>query len=126
MKFKYIRRPYYDENGDIVDIAGRMNRPGIDEFYGGGKVYPEIIKQKDKILERYQDDTFVYVKLDITEPEAKEIKTKDKAMKYQASPKIMKDYNHKDFKAEILTDQEAEDLKESVFGIKILDSGVMQ
>ena len=124
MKFKYIRRPFYDEKGNIVDITGRYNRPGIDEFMGGGKVYPEIISQKDKIIERYQDDTFVYIKLDITESEAEKIRTKQKALKYQASPKVMIDYNHKDFKAERLTDEEADKMKQDVFGIISVESGV--
>ena len=128
IKFRLIERPYYDpRTGEIPDsIEGRRNRPGIDPFSGGGKVYPEIVNQKDKILEWHEKDGVLLLKLDILELEAEEIKTRDEALKYQASPKIERDYNHKDFKAERLTDEEAEIMKEDIFGIKLIeiDSGV--
>lgn len=42
IKLQTKERPFYDpRTGKVVDIAGRRNRPGIDPFCGGGKVYPE-------------------------------------------------------------------------------------
>lgn len=124
MKFRLVKRPFWDRHGDILEsIEGRRNRLGIDEFTGGGKVYPEIINQKDKILEWHEKDGILLLKVDISESEAEDIKTKDKAMKYNASPKVIKDYNHKDFKAERLTDEEAKTMKKDVFGIEV-GSGV--
>ena len=115
IKIKLLKRPYYDKNGDLLCRPLLTDSYGIAEIYGGGVVYPEIIKQKEKILERYTDGDIALIKLDITDLEAEEIKIKDKAMKYQASPKIIKDYNHKDFKAERLSDEEAEAMKKDVF-----------
>ena len=128
IKFQLIERPYYDRNGNILSsIEGRRNRKGIDEFTGGGKVYPDIIDQKAKIKAWHEKDGILLLQVDILESEAIAIKVKDETKKYKASPKIEKEYNaNKDFKALILTDQEADDLKEKFFGIKklIVDSGV--
>jgi len=124
IKFQLIERPYYDRNGNILSsIAGRRNRKGIDEFTGGGKVYPDII-ESGKIKEWHEKDGVLLLQVDI--PEAKEHETKDEKRKYKASPKIEKEYNYKDFKAKVITDQEAEDLKINFFGIKKLESGVTQ
>jgi len=126
LKFKLINRPYYTKDGNLLGRPLYTDRYGIAELYGGGKVYPEIVKQKGKILEWHEKDGTLLLKIDIAESEAEEIKTKDKALKYQASPKIMKDYNHKDFKSERLTDKEAETMKKDIFGIKSekVESGV--
>jgi len=116
--FTLIKRPYYDRNSDILaSIEGRRNRKGIDEFTGGGKVYPDIIEQKSKIKEWHEKDDVLLVKIDIPEAEAIELETKDKKLKYKASPKIEKEYNYKDFKPKVLTDQEAETMKKDFFGI---------
>lgn len=38
-------RPYYDRNNKpLASIEGMKNRPGIDEFHGGGLYYPDISK----------------------------------------------------------------------------------
>ena len=127
IKFQLIERPYYDRHGNILSsITGRRNRKGIDEFTGGGKVYPEIIIEKGKIKEWHEKDGVLLLQVDIPEAEAKEHETKDEKRKYKASPKIEKEYNYKDFKAKVITDQEAEDLKINFFGIKKLESGVTQ
>ena len=126
IKFKLIEWPYYTKDGTLLGRPLYTDRYSIAELYGGGKVYPEIVNQKDKILEWHEKDGVLLLKLDILELEAEEIKTRDEALKYQASPKIERDYNHKDFKAERLTDEEAEIMKEDIFGIKLIeiDSGV--
>lgn len=37
IQFHLIERPYYDRFGRVItNITGRLNRTGIDEFYGGG------------------------------------------------------------------------------------------
>ncbi len=124
IKFKLIERLYYMKDGTLLDRPLYTDRYGIAEFYGGGKVYPESANHWDKILEWYEKDGILLLKLDIPESEAEEIKTKDKVLKYQASPTIERDYNHKDFEAEILTDGEAEIMKEDVFGMIEVESGV--
>ena len=124
VKFKLIERPYYTKDGTLLDRPLYTDRYGIAELYGGGKVYPESANHWDKIIEWCEKDGVLLLKLDIPESEAEEIKTKDKALKYKASPKVMKDYNHKDFKPEILTDGEAQTMKEDVFGIIEVESGV--
>jgi len=126
IKFQLIERPYYDRDGNILtSIDGRRNRKGIDEFTGGGKVYPDI--ERSKIKEWHEKDGILLLQVDILETEAIAVTSKDETKKYKASPKIEKEYNaNKEFKALILTDQEADDLKTNFFGIKklIVDSGV--
>ena len=128
IKFKLIEKPYFDKNSDLLGRPLYTDRYGLAEIYGGGKVYPEIIEQKDKIKEWHEKDGILLIKIDIPEAEAKGLETKDKKLKYKASPKVEKEYNYKDFKAKVLTDQEAEDLKVNFFGIKkqTLESGVTQ
>jgi len=126
VKFKLIERPYYDKNGDILTRSLYTDRYGLAEIYGGGKVYPDII-ESGKVKEWHEKDGVLLLQVDILESEATTITLKDEIKKYKASPKIEKEYNaNKDFKALILTDQEAEDLKINFFGIKPLspDSGV--
>lgn len=53
--FKLIEKPYYDRNGRILkSIENRKNRFGIDEFFGGGLIYPDLFGYQ--ILERYEHD----------------------------------------------------------------------
>ena len=123
IKFELIERPTYDKNGNLLNRPLYTDRYGLKEIYGGGKVYPDI--PSDKIKERHEKDGFWLLQVDILESEAVAITSKDEIKKYKASPKIEKEYNaNKDFKALILTDQEAEDLKINFFGIKKLESGV--
>ena len=128
IKFKLIIPPFYDpRTGDILSsVEGRKNRPGIDPFNRKGRIWPDIINQKDKIIELHEKGDTLLIKIDIPEAEAKGHETKDEKLKYKASPKIEKEYNYKDFKAKVITDQEAEDLKINFFGIKKLESGVTQ
>ena len=118
IKFDLIKKPFWDRDGNILaSIEGRRNRKGIDEFTGGGRLYPDI--DRSKVKEWHQKDDVLLVKIDITEVEATIITTKNEVKKYKASPKIEKEYNaNKEFKALILTDQEAENLKTNFFGIK--------
>jgi len=128
IKFSLIKKPYYDpRTGNIWEsINGLRNRPNIDPFDGGGKVYPDIAR--DKVKAWHQKDGILLLQVDILESETSAIVLKDEVKKYKASPKIEKEYNaNKEFKALILTDQEADDLKATFFGIKklIIDSGVI-
>jgi len=127
IKFELIIRPFWNRYGDILSsIDGMRNRKGVDEFTGGGKVYPDIVNQKGKIKEWHEKGTVLLIKVNITEVEAKEHETKDEKLKYKASPKIEKEYNYKDFKAKVLNDIQVKKLKEDFFGIKPLspESGV--
>jgi len=123
IKFDLIKKPFWDRDGNILDsIEGRRNRKGIDEFTGGGRVYPDI--DRTKVEEWHQKDDVLLVKIDITEVEATIITTKNEVKKYKASPKKEKEYNaNKEFKALILTDQEAVAMKKDFFGI--VESGVI-
>jgi len=123
IKFNLIKKPFWDGDGNILtSIEGRRNRKGIDEFTGGGRLYPDL--DRSKVKEWHQKDDVLLVLVDITEGDAVALETKDKKLKYKASPKIEKEYNYKDFKAKILTEQEAEDLKLAFFGITIHPTGV--
>ena len=125
IKFNLVERPYYDKNGNLLNRPLYSDRYGLKEIYGGGKVYPDI--PSDKIKERHEKNGIWLLKVDVLESEATTITLKDEVKKYKASPKIEKEYNaNKEFKALILTDQEADDLKINFFGIKklIVDSGV--
>ena len=117
IKFKLIERPYYDENGNLLGRPLFTDIYGLAKIYGGGKIYPEIDLEHKKVQERYEGKGFLLLKIDITDLEAEEIKIKDKIMQYQDSPKTMKSYNSKDFKAERLTDIEAQTMKKDVFGV---------
>lgn len=49
IKYKLIRRPWVDGDGKVLEsIEDRQNRPGIDEFSGGGFNYPKEDGSKDR------------------------------------------------------------------------------
>lgn len=106
LRFTLIGRPYYDRTGDILaSIDGRQNRKGIDEFSGGGRVYPVI---PGKLLKWCQKDATLLVHVDMPDPAA--YCSKSEALAYQPSPKLTQEYDFKDFKTAILTAAEAEAL----------------
>ena len=106
LRFTLIERPYYDRTGDILaSIYGRRNRKGIDEFFGGGRVYPYI---PGKLLKWYQKDTTLLIQVDM--PDSSAYCSKSEALAYQRSPKLIQEYDFKDFKTAILTAAEAEAL----------------
>ena len=117
IKFKLIERPYYDKNGDLLGRPLFTDRYGLAKIYGGGKIYPEIDLEHKKVQERYEGKGLLLLKTDITTLEAEEIRVKDKAMQYKDSPKTIKAYNSKDFKAQRLTDIEAQTMKKDIFGV---------
>lgn len=42
-RFDLPELPYHDREGRVLkSIEGRLNRPGVDEFSGGGRVYPDL------------------------------------------------------------------------------------
>jgi len=127
LKFKLLQRPYYDRQGNILErIEDRRNRKGIDEFSGGGKVYPSIVTQNAKILEWHEQGDMLLLKVDMPALEAKAETLVDKELAFQASPKVTQKYRTTDFQATILPDLEAENLKETVFGIINPVSGVTE
>jgi len=67
IKFKLVKRPFYDPRTGVIlpDIEGRKNRPRIDPFEGGGKIYPEI---HGKILDRYEIGGTLLVQMDDGSP----------------------------------------------------------
>ena len=118
LKFDLVKRPYYDKYGDLLGRPLHTDRYGLAEIYGGGKLYPEADYDQSKVLERYEGLDILLLLLDITNLEAEAIKVKDKIFQYQASPKEMAVYNHKDFKTQRLTDIEAQTMKKDVFGVE--------
>jgi len=116
IKFKLIERPYYDpRDGKILNlIKDRENRPKIDPFIGGGKVYPKF--NKINILEQYEKDGILLLRIDDT-VDVSNIKTKTEILSYFASPKVEIEYDYKDFEAIICTDEEVEILKIDVFSL---------
>jgi len=123
IKFNLIERPYHNKNGSLLGRSLYTDRYGLKEIYGGGRVYPDIIDQKDKIFEWCEKDGVLLLKIDITDAEAKEHETKDEKRKYKASPKVEMEYNYKDFKAKVLNDNQAKTLKEDFFGVKPIAVG---
>jgi len=75
IEFTSIDLGYYNpETGkDIPDITGMRNRPGKDPFAHKGNVYPEISKDKTKVLEWHQKGRKVLLVLDIPYQEAIDI-----------------------------------------------------
>ena len=70
-KFKLIRKPYYDESGRVLSsIKGRKNKPGVDAFFGGGKLYPVL---PGKILQKIEKGDILFVLVDAPEETLKSI-----------------------------------------------------
>lgn len=118
VKFKLIERPYYDpRTGEILaSIEGRRNRPNIDPFSGGGKVYPNI--DPSKILKRKETDGELLLKLDMDQSEIDAMMGSDKIKIYKASPKVGKEYKaNKGFVPEVVPDEIAEPVVEPVSGV---------
>jgi len=67
IKFKLAKRPFYDPRTGVIlpDIEGRKNRPRVDPFEGGGKVYPEI---HGKVLEQHEIVDTLLVQMDDGSP----------------------------------------------------------
>lgn len=107
MKYTLIERPYYDpRSGEILEsIEGRYNKPGIDPFVGGGKVYPDAIKLKC-VYWREQGNNLLIL---LDEPQSKidEIKSSAGEKEYAASPKVKRKYKLEDFNPIQLTNEEA-------------------
>ena len=89
VKVTLTKRPYRDKSANIVDIEDRLNRPGIDEFSGGGhEGYPDI--DRAEVTDWIQKGAIVLFAAD-------------------AIPESVQ--------SEVLTDEQAEQLKRDVFGI---------
>ena len=115
VRLELIARPFYDpRTGEILtSIEGRKNRPNIDPFDGGGKVYPDI--DPAKILKRKEQGCELLLKLDMEPAEANALISEEKIKTYKATPKILKEYNaNKDFKGEIVPDEIAEPIESGV------------
>jgi len=76
VEFEVVDLGYYNpETGkDVLDITGRHNKPGVDPFTHRGRLYPEISKQKEKILMRRRKREKLLLELNITPEEADKIK----------------------------------------------------
>ena len=111
--FTLPERPYYNKSGDILDNVGSMkNKPGTDEFTGGGKVYPD--GSGVTVSGKYERGNKVLL---LIKGDATELK-KQKDMTYKATPKIYITVT-KGFQQEEILDPDK--VKKEIFGI---DSGV--
>lgn len=117
--FKLIKRPYYDSHGNVIQsIKGRRNRFGIDEFFGGGEIYPDL----SSYTVLFKVETFGEWLVRIKE-NAPELLVKNEIKKIVVTYRITKgrnrktyvpavsiDHNFKDFKVKELTEIQAKNL----------------
>lgn len=97
LSFDLIERPYFDRNGNILEsVAGRKNRPGIDEFEGGGHVYPGLGGLR--ILDWRQKGKRLMLLVDATPGEIDALLARTDALEFQASPKKRQPYGFSDFR----------------------------
>jgi hypothetical protein len=112
LKLKTIERPYFDpRTGKVLSsIEGRRNRPKVDPFTGGGKVYPpEVLKANVKAWQ--EKGTTLMVLVDDTS----KITAAKGTATYQASPKEVRDYDLSEHAPQELDDVQAlEALKKDI------------
>jgi len=103
IKFKLKERPFYDPRTGVIlpDIEGRKNRPRVDPFEGGGKVYPDLSSvsihswhERGKTLMLLVDDPAAVIPM------------KGKGF-YKASPKVTREYDLSEHAPVARTDDEA-------------------
>ncbi len=106
VKFKLIKLPYYDQEGRILEsIVGRQNRPGIDEFSGGGKVYPDL--SSFPVLSHHETDDNLMVQFDAEPNKILKCFAATATLSYMAGPKDRRYYQPKDFCATLMRESEA-------------------
>lgn len=122
--FDVITTPFFYRNtgkllADIMNHKFKRSTP----ISGGMLIYPSLLNRYP-ILEYYESNGFVLVKLDMTNQQAEyELKSNDilsVPIRYKSKrAKIieMKDYKIKDFNLNSITEIEAESIKGRVFGI---------
>ena len=94
IKLKLIERPYYDpRDGKVLtNIEGRRNRPKVDPFEGGGKVYPEEALKLKRLSWQERGTTLMLL---VDEPQGKvnALKAMKGKATYRASPKVTREYD---------------------------------
>jgi hypothetical protein len=116
IKLKTKERPYYDpRNGKVLkSIEGRRNRPGVDPFEGGGRVYPPIPDNVRVLDWQERGETLML----LVEGEAKDIdrlKGLSGTAQYRASPKETREYDLSEHAPVERSNAEAlDDLKQEV------------
>lgn len=119
LHFVLPARPYYDRHGNLLaDIAGRRNRPGVDAFSGGGKIYPDV---PGKVLARYERDGELLVQVDLSDEDAAAWIDKVPAKRVSLSTQVVRQYGAKEFQARLLSEAEA---KAALSLIRSAESGV--
>lgn len=115
IKLQTKERPFYDpRTGKVVDITGRRNRPKVDPFEGGGKVYPEEAL-KLKRLSWQERGTTLMLLVDEDQNKVDAVKAMSGEATYQASPKVSRTYDLSEHNPAERTDAEAlEDLKREI------------
>lgn len=104
LKITLIERPYVNpRTGEILlSIENRKNKPNIDPFKGGGKIYPDL--SEVKIIETHEKDFYYLVLVEGTQ---------------DAINKIL---NDQAFEISMCSNNEAEDLKKNLFDVIPLES----
>ena len=115
IKFQLIERPYYNPiTGEVLtSIKGLRNRPNIDPFTGGGKVYPDL--SRVLVLERYEKGGDLMVLVD-GDQKAIDTLLKQAPVTFQASPMELKT-DVLGFQSELIIAEEAAIMKLQIFGI---------
>lgn len=138
IKFTLVRQPFHDRGGNVLPYVERRNvYSEHNENYGGEWLTPDLTGFE--ILERCQKEDIVLMKIRGDKAAFNSLKTERKAYnlthtvhrrnkKKIYTPKETNLYNLNDFGLAVLTDEEAEAMKEAIFGIIPLiiepDSGV--
>lgn len=129
IKFRTKEKPFYDpRTGKVLpSIEGRRNRPKVDPFEGGGKVYPEDAL-KMKRLSWQEKGTTLMLLVDESQEEIDRIKAMSGEAEYRASPKKVRKYDLSEHAPVEKTNAEAlEDLKREIGlpdGTTLDDKGV--
>lgn len=63
IRYTGVEKPYRDERGrELQTIEGLRNLPGRDEFFGGGRVMPDL--SGIKLKRRIERGLYLYVEVD--------------------------------------------------------------
>lgn len=107
IKFKLIKRPYYDPrtNRLIGKIDGRRNRPKVDPFVGGGMVYPDLSGLR--IISWHEKYRTLCVLIDADETAISELCGRSEKVRFDMTPTKTIYFNFQHFHPTKLTPDEA-------------------
>lgn len=99
IKITLIPLPYYNGKGSMLaTIAGRKNRPNLDQFTGGGYVYPNMNGLKVLSWQEAEEAPLLMVLVEADQKIIEAFLKRDAAVTYQDTPSITKTIRSSDFK----------------------------